>query len=100
MCDPASQHLNSKHSTYLTHFLVFAFPSKAYSEFPNILTGLLKEVMDNFASACEKGVVSQSGDTWYPACIGFKLDGMDGEGGFAYKILSKCWTCESDSLLP
>ncbi|CAL1132065.1 unnamed protein product [Cladocopium goreaui] len=73
-CDPASQHLNSKHSTYLTHFLVFAFPSKAYLEFPNILTGLLKEVMDNFASACEKGIVTQSGDTWYPACVGFKLD--------------------------
>ena len=29
--------------------------------------------------------------TWY---------GMDGEGGFADKILSKCWACEPETLLP
>ena len=72
--NPASQRLNSKHSTYLTHFLVFAFPSKSYSLFSDILTGLLTTVMDDLALACQQGITVDSGETFYPACVGFKLD--------------------------
>ena len=71
---PESQHLNSKYSTFLTHFLVFAYPSKSYDMFDNLLTGFLREAMDDLAYAFEHGVVSQSGKKIYPCCIGFKLD--------------------------
>ena len=72
--DPGLQRLNSKHSSFLTHFLVFAYPSKAYSkDFPNLLTGLLECVCDDLATACKDGL-SINGKTLYPACIGFKLD--------------------------
>lgn len=72
--NPAAQCLNSKHSTYLTHFLLFAFPSKKYSSFDNLLTSFLKEVMDDLARACEEGITLDSGTVYYAACIGFKLD--------------------------
>ena len=71
---PESQCLNSKHSTYLTHFLLFAYPSKAYSQFDNLLTGFLTEILDDLALCCQEGIVAKSGKTFYPACIGFKLD--------------------------
>lgn len=71
---PSSHRLNSKYSTFLTHFLVFAFPSKSYDNFDNILTGFLKEALDDLANACAHGVTSQSGQIFYPCCIGFKLD--------------------------
>ena len=72
--NPASQRLNSKHSTYLTHFLIFAFPSKSYSQFGDILTQLLNTVMDDLALACRQGITLESGEIFYPACVGFKLD--------------------------
>ena len=72
--NPLSQCLNSKHSTYLTHFLLFGFPSKSYSDFPNILTGLMATVLDDLGEACHEGIMSPSGKKFFPACVGFKLD--------------------------
>ena len=71
---PESQCLNSKHSTYLTHFLLFAYPSKSYSQFDDLLTGFLTEILDDLALCCQEGIALKSGKTYYPACIGFKLD--------------------------
>ena len=36
--DPSTHCLNSKHNTYMTHFLVFAYPSKSYKGFNDLLT--------------------------------------------------------------
>lgn len=72
--DPFAQHLNSKYSTFLTHFLIWAFPRKQYSNFDDILTGFLQEAMDDLGRACLEGVPSKSGTIFYPCCIGFKLD--------------------------
>ena len=72
--DPFAQRLNSKFSTYLTHFLLFAFPSKSYATFDNILVGLLTTIMDDLAVACKEGIMSGCGQRFYPACVGFKLD--------------------------
>lgn len=71
---PETQGLNSKFSTYLTHFLIFAFPSKKYDSFENLLTGFLEEVSLDISRACRDGVLSPTGVRFYPACIGFKLD--------------------------
>ena len=73
--DATTQALNSKHSTYLTHFLCFAYPSKKYSLlFANLLNSFLREVMSDLGKVCEDGIESASGQTFYPAVIGFKLD--------------------------
>lgn len=72
--EPRSQCLNTKLSTYLTHFLVFAFPSKSYTQFDNILNSFLGHVMDDLALACQEGILTDTGKVFYPACIGFKLD--------------------------
>ena len=74
LANPALQRLNSKCSTFLTHFLVFAYPSKAYkADYPNLLTGLLECVCSNLAVVCEEGLVVRE-QFFFPACIGFKLD--------------------------
>ena len=71
---PASQWLNNKHNTYLTHFLIFAYPSKSYKDFIRLLTGLLEAACSNLGQLCRDGVIGCDGQRWYPAVIGFKLD--------------------------
>ena len=53
---PESQCLNSKHSTYLTHFLLFAYPSKAYSQFDNLLTGFSQRFWMIWLYVAKKGL--------------------------------------------
>lgn len=72
--DPMSQFLNSKHSTYLTHFLIFAYPSKKYKDFQYLLHALLEAACSDLGALCSEGVNGFDGERWYPACIGFKLD--------------------------
>ena len=72
--DPMSQSLNSKHSTYLTHFLIFAYPSKKYKDFQYLLHALLEAACSDLGALCSEGVNGFDGERWYPACIGFKLD--------------------------
>ena len=72
---PASQCLNTKYSTYLTHFLIFAYPSKSYfKDFPQLLNGLLETACSNLGNVCCGGVVGFDGQRWFPAVVGFKLD--------------------------
>ena len=66
--------MNSKYNSFLSHFLVFAYPSKKYKTFPNLLDALLRHVFANLAAVCETGIVSASGERFYVACLGFKLD--------------------------
>lgn len=72
--DPATHRLNSKHSTFLTHFLIFAYPSKNYSDFPGLLTEFLELVCSNLGVLCNEGALGFDGSAWYPCCVGFKLD--------------------------
>lgn len=72
--NPLIQVVNSKYNSFLSHFLVFAYPSKKYKTFPNLLDGLLRHVFANLAAVCETGIVSASGERFYVACLGFKLD--------------------------
>ena len=71
---PLTHLLNNKHNSLLTHFLIFAYPSKKYSkDFPNLLDGLMETVLSNLGEACEAGI-DVNGTLYFPACIGFKLD--------------------------
>ena len=69
--DVHSQQLSSKHSTYMSHFLIFGYPAKSY-DFDTLLLSFLQKVCEDLAS-CADGF--QCGDkTYYAACIGFKSD--------------------------
>ena len=72
--DPSTHCLNSKHNTYMTHFLVFAYPSKSYKGFNDLLTGLLEAACTDLGTLCAEGVLGLDGQRWYPAAVGFKLD--------------------------
>lgn len=72
--NPLIQVVNSKRNSFLSHFLVFAFPSKKYKTFPKLLDGLLRQVFVNLAGVCETGILSATGERFYVSCLGFKLD--------------------------
>ena len=72
--NPLMHMVNSKYNSLLSHFLIFAYPSKKYKTFPNLLDGLLRAVFTNLAGVCETGIVSATGERFYVACLGFKLD--------------------------
>ena len=40
--NPMAQRLNNKHSSYLTHFLTCAFPSKKFKSTPGLLISMLE----------------------------------------------------------
>ena len=68
------QQLNHKLHSYLSRFLVFAYPSKQYgAKFPGLLNAFLKEAAENLSLACQQGVSSPTG-TYYFSCVGFKAD--------------------------
>ena len=69
-----SQRVNSKHSSYLHHFLCFAYPSKEYKSVAGLLDSMIAAVTTDFASACEKGITTESGDLYFVACLGIKAD--------------------------
>ena len=59
--DPSTHCLNSKHNTYMTHFLVFAYPSKSYKGFNDLLTGLLEAACTDLGTLCAEGVLGLMG---------------------------------------
>ncbi len=100
MGDPATQCLNTKHSTYLTHFLIFAYPSKSYKDFPKLLNGLLETACSNLGSVCSDGVVGFDGEHVVSCCAGIQIrHGMDGEVWDPHQILPERGACTGDSLL-
>ena len=73
--NPMSQCLNSKFNSYLTHYLIFAFPSKAYrDQVSNLLQGIIEHVSRDLGAVCKDGLLSASGQRFYFACVGFRLD--------------------------
>ena len=70
---PVVQKLNHKLHSYLSRFLLFAFPSKEFKEMPSLLRVLLKAVGDNLGDICRSGLDTSFGH-WDFACIGYKGD--------------------------
>ena len=54
--DPCCIRLNSKHNSYLTHFLLCAFPSKKYKKLPNLLREMLDVIAQDLAAVCKDGL--------------------------------------------
>ena len=74
LADPLVQKLNHKHHTYLTRFLVFAFPSKKYDvKLPGLLRAFLEEASKDLGALCEHGIRLPTG-TFYFAFLGYKGD--------------------------
>ena len=71
--DLMAQRLNMKNNSYLTHFLLFAFPSKKYKQTPGLLKSLLNAVSLDLGRACRDGVV-HCGNLYHFAVLGMKGD--------------------------
>lgn len=71
--DPMVQRLNHKHHSYLTHFLVSAFPSKEYRKFPGLLMSILGQMSEDLEQVCLRGL-DHGGNRYWFALLGFKAD--------------------------
>ena len=81
LSDPMVQRLNHQNHSYLTHFLLFAFPSKRFRLTPGLLQSMLEAVSKDLGNVCRNGirmgddvynvaVVGMTGDLEYHAKIG------------------------------
>ena len=70
-CNPMIQKLNSKHNSYLSKYLLVAFPSKEYK--PGLLKALLGAISIDIAQIGRYGV-STPGGIWRIAILGYKGD--------------------------
>eukprot|EP00435_Cladocopium_sp_Y103_P060350 s51_g22.t1 len=71
--DPLLQKLNSKNNSYLSHFLLFAFPSKKFKKTPGLLKAMLQRVSEDMASCCTDGVTVRD-QRWNFAVVGLRGD--------------------------
>lgn len=72
--DPMAQRLNNRNNSYLTHFLLFAFPSKHYKKTPGLLKEMLKEISRDLATCLTHGIASGDSQVWRFAVIGSRGD--------------------------
>lgn len=73
LSDACCLRLNSKHNTYMTHFLVFAFASKKYKKLPGLLNSLLEVTSQDLKQVCTGGLRKQE-VTFHFAVLGMKAD--------------------------
>lgn len=71
--DPVAQKLNNKNHSYLTHFLMFAFPSKKFKKTPSLLLSLLEAVSIDLRVACLEGIQVKD-QRYYVAVLGMAGD--------------------------
>ena len=95
--NPLVQCLNHRYHTYLSRFLVFAFPSKEI-KMPGLLEALLKMTADDLGWVCNNGLDTTHGH-WNFAVLGYKGDMEYHAKLKSTAILCQCWSYKSDSLL-
>lgn len=71
--DPLSLKLNSQNNSYLTHFLLAAFPSKKYKNQPGLLSSILEAISRDLGRVCQEGLVVDN-TTYHFAVLGLKGD--------------------------
>ena len=54
---PFSQRLNCRHHSYLTHFLLCAFPSKKYKKLPGLLLSVLETISEDLGPLTADGIM-------------------------------------------
>ena len=73
LASPFAQRLNSQHSSYLSHFLLLAFPSKHYRETPGLLAGMLSVISEDLRQVCLEGIPFK-GAVYHFGILGMKGD--------------------------
>ena len=73
LSDPCCLRLNMKNHSYLTHFLLFAFPSKRYKKLPGLLREMLETISKDLAAVCAEGILCEGN------CYKFAVLGMKGD---------------------
>lgn len=71
--DPLAQRLNSRNSSFLTHFLLFAFVPSRHKETPGLLMSMLSAVSTDLGEVCRQGILV-GGKRWFVACVGMRAD--------------------------
>ena len=71
--DPIAQKLNNKNHSYLTHFLMLAFPSKKFKKTPHLLLSILEAVSIDLRLACLEGIQVKD-ERYYVAVLGMSGD--------------------------
>ena len=62
---PFAQRLNLKNTSYATHFLVFAYPSKKFKKTPGLFQSLLRVMSESLREVCENGLDCNYGGNTY-----------------------------------
>eukprot|EP00438_Fugacium_kawagutii_P023191 Skav215052 [mRNA] locus=scaffold1021:115470:117107:+ [translate_table: standard] len=85
--NPLAQRLNNRNHSYLTHFLMCAYPSKRYKSTPGLLASILEAISKDLDIACREGI--SIGDTVYHVGV----LGMAGDMEYHAKtgVLSRCY---------
>ena len=73
--DPLLQKLNNRNNSYLSHFLLCAFPSKKFKKTPGLLKAMLKVLSDDIARCCADGLLLDGYEKpWHVGVIGLRGD--------------------------
>lgn len=70
---PMAQRTNGRNNSYLTHYLLFAYPSKKYKKTPGLLKSLLGKISNDLGTLCERGLQYQ-GNFYNFAVLGMRGD--------------------------
>ena len=71
--DPRAQRLNCRHASYLSKYLVFAYPSKKYGKLPGLLKALHQAACADLADICSRGVLVDQ-TRYFFGVVGYKGD--------------------------
>ena len=71
--DPLRQRLNNKNSSYLSHFLCFAFPRKKYKKTPGLLKAMLAVISEDLGRCCHEGLEVKK-VRWHFGVLGLRGD--------------------------
>ncbi|CAK9110313.1 unnamed protein product [Durusdinium trenchii] len=71
--DPLAQRLNNRNHSYLTHFLIFAFPSKKFKSTPGLFKSMLDAASMDLRAACCDGI-SVGNSLYHVAVLGMAGD--------------------------
>eukprot|EP00438_Fugacium_kawagutii_P027965 Skav210844 [mRNA] locus=scaffold543:347409:348998:+ [translate_table: standard] len=71
--DPMAPRLNNRNNSYLTHFLIFSYPSKMFKSTPGLFKSILEEASMDLKAACCDGVFV-SGGVYHVAILGVSGD--------------------------
>ena len=73
MTNPLAIKLNSRHSSFLTKYLLYAYPVKKYKHYPGLCLSMHSTISEDLAQVCRHGLYAHQA-RWYTAILGYKAD--------------------------